>query len=348
MIRYVIQTQTSSADDTLKHFKGIVYEQHGRYHVRWLWKDSKHKLSNNYGLCVRRLKNLITRLQHKSILHLHQETIQDQLRSGIIEQAYPKDEIGVIHYLTHHEVLIPNKATTKLRILYDASAHLKRFKRLNEALYRGPIMLPDLVGVLLRFRMMKIAIIADIEKAFLPLGLQYKERNCTRILWQNDIDKENSLKELPEYDRSTINKESFLSLKWIHDIDVIRVRLRPWLERKYLKERLYNSLCRNMIIVPSMIRLKTRIFILLIGVRAAQFVLKQLEMNENQVTLWSDKCALQWIKNYKKLLLRFVENQVEEIRKAKFVFRCTLSERNPVDIAAKGLSPNKLRDYNQW
>ncbi|VDM92975.1 unnamed protein product [Onchocerca ochengi] len=110
------------------------------------------------------------------LIHLYYETIQ--LRLGIIEEVYPKDEIGVIHYLPHHEVLTLDKATTKLRIVYDASAHLKRFKSLNEVLYRGPVMLLDLVGALLRFRMMRIMIIADTETAFLQLGLQYEER-CT-------------------------------------------------------------------------------------------------------------------------------------------------------------------------
>uniref|UniRef100_A8PBY3 SD27140p, putative n=1 Tax=Brugia malayi TaxID=6279 RepID=A8PBY3_BRUMA len=114
----------------------------------------------------------------------------DQLHSGIIEEVPQTDEIGVIHNLPHHEVLTPSKLTTKLRIVYDASAHHKGFKSLNEVLYRDPVMLPDLVGVILRFRMMKIVITANIEKAFLQLELQNEERNCTRFLWLDDIDKE--------------------------------------------------------------------------------------------------------------------------------------------------------------
>lgn len=58
----------------------------------------------------------------------------------------------------------------------------------------------------------------------------------------------------------------------------------------------------------------------LIGVQAAYFVLKQLEVKDIPVSLWSNlKCALFWIKNYSKLLPRFVQNRVEEIRKAGFV-----------------------------
>lgn len=47
----------------------------------------------------------------------------------------------------------------------------------------------------------------------------------------------------------------------------------------------------------------------LIGVRAVQFVIKQMELENIDVTLWSDsKCALHWIKNHSRLLPKFVQN----------------------------------------
>ncbi|VDM98919.1 unnamed protein product, partial [Onchocerca ochengi] len=61
---------------------------------------------------------------------------------------------------------------------------------------------------------------------------------------------------------------------------------------------------------------------ILIGVRAAQFVSKQLDLEPVQVTLWSDsKCALHWIRNHSRLQPTFIQNQVEEIRNANFSFR---------------------------
>ena len=39
-------------------------------------------------------------------------------------------------------------------------------------MYRGPVNLEDLCGLLLRFRIYKVALTADIEKAFLQVGLQ--------------------------------------------------------------------------------------------------------------------------------------------------------------------------------
>ena len=72
------------------------------------------------------------------------------------------------HYIPHHVVLKPDSATTKMRIVYDASAKTKKGnKSINECLYRSPVILEDLCGLLLRFRTKKIGIVSDIEKAFL-------------------------------------------------------------------------------------------------------------------------------------------------------------------------------------
>ena len=57
----------------------------------------------------------------------------------------------------------PIEKTTKVRIVYDASAKAKKgCKSLNECLYRGPVILEDLCGLLLRFRTYKVALTADI------------------------------------------------------------------------------------------------------------------------------------------------------------------------------------------
>ena len=53
-------------------------------------------------------------------------------------------------------------------------------------LYRGPVILEDLCGLLLRFRLHKVALTADIEKAFLQVVLQPTDRDVTRFLWLKD------------------------------------------------------------------------------------------------------------------------------------------------------------------
>ncbi|VDI04630.1 Hypothetical predicted protein [Mytilus galloprovincialis] len=57
---------------------------------------------------------------------------------------------------------------------------------LNECLYRGPVLLNNLCGIFMRFRLHKIAMVADIEKAFLQVGLQEDDRDVTRFMWLKD------------------------------------------------------------------------------------------------------------------------------------------------------------------
>ena len=59
-------------------------------------------------------------------------------------------------------------------------------RSLNEGLSRGPIILEDMCTLLLRFRTKRIGIIADIEKAFLQVGLHEQYRDVTRFLWIKD------------------------------------------------------------------------------------------------------------------------------------------------------------------
>ena len=47
-------------------------------------------------------------------------------------------------------------------------------------------MLSDLCGLLIRFCLSPIAVIADIEKAFSSVGLQAADRDVTRFLWLKD------------------------------------------------------------------------------------------------------------------------------------------------------------------
>ena len=81
-----------------------------------------------------------------------------------------------------------DKDTTKLRIVYDASARSGRnTPSLNDCLYAGPPLSPLIYDILLRFRVHKVALTADIEKAFLNVSVHPKDRDYLRFLWIDDI-----------------------------------------------------------------------------------------------------------------------------------------------------------------
>ena len=84
-----------------------------------------------------------------------------------------------------------DRDTTKLRIVFDASSKTCNVS-LNDCLLKGPNYIFDFqFFFFLRFRLFPIAITADIEKAFLQIGIKEADRDYLRFLWVDDILKEN-------------------------------------------------------------------------------------------------------------------------------------------------------------
>ena len=69
------------------------------------------------------------------------------------------------------------KAMTKLRIVFEASAKANGSHSLHDCSYPGPSLTVTLFGILLRFRIHNIAFVGDIGKAFLQIGLHPSHRD---------------------------------------------------------------------------------------------------------------------------------------------------------------------------
>ena len=80
-------------------------------------------------------------------------------------------DTGQVVYLPHKEVLKEGRSTTKLRIVFDASAKYKDTMSLNDVLYKGPCLNADLYSLLLKSREQPIVLTADIEKAYLQINI---------------------------------------------------------------------------------------------------------------------------------------------------------------------------------
>ena len=183
--------QETTDDVTLEYFNNTIQLRGGRYHVKWPWKEKDPDLPSNRELAQGRLQSLARKLQKTpELMEKYNTIIENQLEQGIIEKVdQPSSENeSTVHYIPHHAVITPQKTTTKIRVVYDASAKTRKdSSSLNECLNRGPVILQDLCGLLMRFRTHHVALVADIEKAFLQIGLQDEDRDVTRFFWLRDI-----------------------------------------------------------------------------------------------------------------------------------------------------------------
>ena len=170
-------------------FKEDICFKEGRYEVSLPWKEIHKPLSDNYALSLRRLWGLINRLRETpEVLREYDTTIQDQINKGTIE-VVPNSEnsLGKVHYLPHHAVIRRDKETTKLRVIYDASSSRSGGPSLNDCLYTGPKFDQNVFDILLRFRSYRVASTTDIEKAFLMISINPRDRDALRFLWVDDV-----------------------------------------------------------------------------------------------------------------------------------------------------------------
>ena len=117
---------------------------------------------------------------------------KEQVNASVpTHEIYSSNEEGEpIHYLPHHAVIRRERSTTKICMVYDGSAKLSDAElSLNDCLQTGPNLIPKLFNVLVQFRSHPVAITADIEKAFLMIGIAPADCNVLRFLWFQDPSK---------------------------------------------------------------------------------------------------------------------------------------------------------------
>ena len=179
--------QPLSNDPVTDYFTSTVRMVDGRYEVSLPWQESHEPLPDNIALCRRRLQGLLRRLKREpDILREYNAIISEQLNRGIVEVVEDTvDTSERVHYLPHHAVVRRDKATTKVRVVYDASAK-STGPSLNECLHAGPKFNQKILEILLRFRSYTIGLVADIEKAFLMISVSPSDRDSLRFLWTED------------------------------------------------------------------------------------------------------------------------------------------------------------------
>ena len=106
------------------------------------------------------------------------------MKSGIVETVTSTGDgpIGRVH----DAVVREDKQTSKLRIVYNASAR-NGGPSLNDCLHTGPTFGQNILDILLRFRLYRVAVTADIEKAFLVVSVAKEDRDALHFLWVEDI-----------------------------------------------------------------------------------------------------------------------------------------------------------------
>ena len=182
--------QVPVVDPVLSEFNKEVQFVEGRYMVSLPWKseEAKQSLLDNEDLARARLGSLDRRFSKDPDLGgRYHSVFCEMMREGVIEEV-PVEELNGSHpvfYLPHHPVVKESSLTTKVRPVFDASAKGRNGVSLNDCMNTGPSFIPDLPGILMRFRRWKVALIADVTKAFLQIRVRQEDQDVHRFLWND-------------------------------------------------------------------------------------------------------------------------------------------------------------------
>ena len=159
-----------------------------RYQVAVSWKEERPPLVSNRPLAERRLQQVERKLaKDEKIATAYQQVIDEYLQKNYIRRIPSTERRSEAEWLLpHFPVIRPDRATTKVRIVFDASATYQG-RSLNTETLPGPKLQNNLFDILVRFRKELVAFAGDVSQMYHQLVLQPVDRPLHRFLWR-DLD----------------------------------------------------------------------------------------------------------------------------------------------------------------
>ncbi len=183
-------TLSINEQKVMDHFKENHHrDTEGRFIVPLPLKLDAKPLGESRCRAIRRFKALEQSLYAKARFKNFADCIRDYFALGHAElvpaedMQKPNEEM---YYMPMHAVHKEFSTTTKLRVVFDASAKTTSGSSLNDQFLVGPTVHSSLIDVLIRFRRHKIAMTTDVSKMYRAILLSKDQRDLHRFMWRED------------------------------------------------------------------------------------------------------------------------------------------------------------------
>lgn len=161
----------------------------GRFCVRIPFKQTPDVLGESYSQAKRRFLALEKRLHgNPTYKQLYHDFIHEYIQLGHMSRITAYSNLH--YFMPHHGVFREHSTTTRLRVVFDASAATSNGISLNDLQLLGEPLQGDLISILLRFRENKYVACADIEKMYRQVLVDPEQRSLQLILWRDSPSEE--------------------------------------------------------------------------------------------------------------------------------------------------------------
>ncbi|KAL0881944.1 hypothetical protein ABMA27_001700 [Loxostege sticticalis] len=154
-------------DDTVRRLPN------GQFEVGMPWKEDEPIIPDSYPLALNRLISLEKKMaKDAKFADAYRQNVNGMILKGYAEEC---EDI-------HSSLASGSKR--KIRVVHDAAAKTNGVS-LNSLLLTGPDLLQSLLGILLRWREGKVALLADIKEMFPQVKIREADRDMQRFLWRD-------------------------------------------------------------------------------------------------------------------------------------------------------------------
>ena len=159
----------------------------GKYQVVLPRNSKGLVLGDSKSRALKRYTNNERALIRKGKYAQFQAVVQEYLDLGHA-QLLTSEDLAVptpsTYYLPMHGVVKEGSSTTKLRVVFYASAPSSTGVSLNDTLGVGPTLHPPLDHILLKFRTYRVALTGDIKSMYREVLLTEADKHLHRFLWR--------------------------------------------------------------------------------------------------------------------------------------------------------------------
>ena len=152
-------------------------------------KPDAPRLGNSRAHALQRFYANERSLVRKGIWEKFQQVVQEYLDLGLAELV-PTSALQLLpefsYYMPMHGVVKESSSTTKLRVVFDASAKTSSGFSLNDTLMVGPTLYPNIFDILIRFRTYPVVVSSYVSKMYRTVELCETDQDFHRFLWRAD------------------------------------------------------------------------------------------------------------------------------------------------------------------
>ena len=156
--------------------------------IPYTWRKDPNLLPDNKSLALKRLVSTERRLRssrdHAKAYDAQMNEMQEMKFCRKLDKEEVQSYKGPVHYIPHHAVVRPEKKSTPIRIVFNSSS-IFQGHQLNDYWLKGPDLLNNLFGVVLRFREKEVALVGDISKMYHRVLISPHDQHIHRFLWRN-------------------------------------------------------------------------------------------------------------------------------------------------------------------